>query len=133
MKEIAIKGDALRKNRVIHALIEIGGYNLHNCTGDNEDCYYVLNNSDIIEEVCNPDKKRTLLFTLDQFKEKFLQRGDVVRICDKVLVITYVLWSRMSGTMYYETIEVANLKCFGFTDKDKELLSAFPDYTIKQL
>lgn len=113
--------------------MEIGGYNSYNCTGDNEDCYYVLNNDDIIEEVCNPDENRVSLFTLDQFKEKFLHRGDVVRNSDKLLVVTDVRWLSKIGTMYYETIEAANLKCFGFTDKDKELLSAFPDYTIKQL
>lgn len=133
MKEIAIKGDAFRCHWVIHALMEIGGYNSYNCTGDNEDCCYVINNDDIIEEVCNPDENRVSLFTLDQFKEKFLHRGDVVRNSDKLLVVTDVRWLSKIGTMYYETIEAANLKCFGFTDKDKELLSAFPDYTIKQL
>jgi hypothetical protein len=133
MKEIAIKGDSFRKNAVIHALIHIGGYNPYDFTGEREDCYYVLNSNDIIEEVRKPNEERVLLFTLDQFREKFIQRGDVVRNGDKLLVVTDVRWLSMIGTMYYETIEAANLKCFGFTDKDKVLGRTLRDYTIKQL
>lgn len=48
MKEIAIKGNAFRKEEVIHALINIGGHNPYNFTGEREDCYYVLNRDGII-------------------------------------------------------------------------------------
>lgn len=133
MKEIAIKGDSCRKNEVIQALIEIGGYNCYDYNGEQEDCYYVLHNNDIIEEVRKPNEERVLLFTLDQFRAKFLQRGDVVRNGNKVLVITNVKWLSKIGAMYYEAIEAANLKCFGFTDKDKVLGRTLRDYTIKQL
>lgn len=132
MKEIAIKGDAFRKEEVIHALINIGGHNPYGFTGEREDCYYVLND-DIIDEVCNPDENRVSLFTLDQFRENFLQFGELVRKGDEVFIITDVRWLSKMGTMCYDAMQVASLDCFYFSDKDHEFGKYLSDFIIKQL
>lgn len=133
MKNIAIKGDAFRCNWVIHALMEIGGYNPYNYTGDNEDCYYVLNGDGIIEEVSNPNERHASLFTLDQFRENFLQFGELVRKGDEVFIITDVRWLSKMGTMCYDAMQVASLDCFCFSDKDQEFSKYLSDCIIKQL
>lgn len=133
MQEIAIKGDAFRKEEVIHALINIGGHNPYDFTGEREDCYYVLNRDGIIEEVSNPNERHASLFTLDQFRENFLQFGELVRKCDEVFIITDVRWLSKIGTMCYDAMQVASLDCFYFSDKDQEFGKYLSDCIVKQL
>ena len=109
MAQIAIKGHKTRGREVIEILRSLGGMNILNCSGLNEDSFYYIGKSGIICYRTMPHNRR--LLTLEQFLEKFPYKvGDKVLINDDindVYIIKSMVWNTRIEEVAYR-IEAIN-------------------------
>ena len=105
-KNLAIGGHATRGKEVIEIFLMLGGKNIHNLKGIDDEYYYIDNDGFIDSEldyIENWEEKFTL-FTLEEFLGKFPYKvGDRIKIpnCDVACRVTKMIWNDIE--IEYET------------------------------
>lgn len=111
MKKLAISGHSIRGKEVIEIFIMLGGKNILNLKGIDDEYYYIddtgfINNE--LDDIENWDNKFAL-FSLEEFLEKFPYKvGDKVLYYENPVFITQMEWieDSVSYHFYYKGREL---------------------------
>ena len=118
-KKLVIRGDKERGNEVIALLEMLGGDNRWKTSGNIENVYYGISNDVIL--YYQQLEKGTVIFTLDEFYEKYPYKvGDKVTLDNKLCTIIWMCWecnniyymvqAQGAGVMYTKKVTVDELK-----------------------
>ena len=102
MEKIAIQGHSTRGKDVIKILESLGGDNLHNFSGEIEDCYYFINVVKRIDLCSKKNKPMTLsyhvFYTLEEFEQQILNNMENKRTI-QIDLTTAKEWYKQDGDL----------------------------------
>lgn len=125
MASLAIKGHLTRGSEVITLLEMLGGKNIFQRDGNNKDVFYYIDENRHIQITCG--SLSYILFTLEQFEEKFPYKvGDkvITNDGDKASIVG-MFWDNDIDDIFYET-QICN-EVFKYP---KELLEPYKEETM---
>lgn len=107
MKKLAFRGDDSRGKEIKTILERLGGYDVSDLSFSYNDIVYYIKNSNRIgcNYISRINKDDFVIFTIDEFKEKFIFNvGDLVRLGEygEIDTITNMKWDNISGVVMYE-------------------------------
>lgn len=125
MASLAIKGHLTRGSEVITLLEMLGGKNIFQREGNNKDVFYYIDENRHIQITCS--SLSYILFTLEQFEEKFPYKvGDKVMTDDGDKAnIVGMIWDNDIDDVFYDT-QICN-EVFKYP---KELLEPYKEETM---